>query len=80
MKSYVFSVVLERDEQAWRAYISGLKGRGAASWGKKKGEALGSIREVAQMVIRSMLEDGEPLPSTRSKFTIALSLRRRFRP
>lgn len=62
MKSYVFSVILEPDEQAWRAYIPELEEKGGATWGKTKEEALGNIREVAQMVIESMLEDGEPLP------------------
>jgi predicted RNase H-like HicB family nuclease len=62
VKSYVFRVVLEPDEQAWRAYIPDLEEKGGATWGKTKEEALGNIREVAQMVIESMLEDGEPLP------------------
>jgi predicted RNase H-like HicB family nuclease len=62
VKSYVFRVVLEPDEQAWRAYIPDLEEKGGATWGKTKEEALGNIREVAQMVIESMLEDGDPLP------------------
>lgn len=63
MKSYVFRVVLEPDEQAWRAYIPDLEEKGGATWGKTREEALINIREVAQMVIESMLEDGDPLPS-----------------
>jgi predicted RNase H-like HicB family nuclease len=39
-----------------------LEEKGGATWGKTREEALGNIREVAQMVIESMLEDGEPLP------------------
>ncbi len=62
MKSYVFRVILEPDEQAWRAYVPELEEKGGATWGKTREEALGNIREVAQMVIESMLEDGEPLP------------------
>jgi predicted RNase H-like HicB family nuclease len=62
VKSYVFRVILEPDEQAWRAYIPDLEEKGGATWGKTKEEALGNIREVAQMVIESMLEDGDPLP------------------
>lgn len=62
MKSYVFRVILEQDEQAWRAYIPELEEKGGATWGKTQEEALGNIREVAQMVIESMLEDGDPLP------------------
>lgn len=62
MKSYVFRVILEPDEQAWRAYIPDLEEKGGATWGKTKEEALRNIHEVAQMVIESMLEDGERLP------------------
>jgi predicted RNase H-like HicB family nuclease len=62
MKSYIFRVVLERDEDVWRASIPDLESRGAATWARTKEEALTNMREVAQMVIESMLEDGESLP------------------
>ena len=62
MKSYVFRVVLEPDEDAWRAYIPELEAKGAATWGNTREEALRNIREVAQMVIEALLEDREPLP------------------
>jgi len=62
VKSYVFRVVLEPDEDAWRAYIPELESKGGATWGKTKEEALRNIHEVAQMVIESLLEDGESLP------------------
>jgi predicted RNase H-like HicB family nuclease len=62
MKSYVFKVVLEPDEDAWRAYIPELETKGAATWGNTREEALRNIQEVAQMVIESLIEDGEPLP------------------
>lgn len=62
MKSYVFRIVIEPDDGAWRAYIPDLEEKGGATWGKTKEEAIGNIREVAQMVIESMLEDGDPLP------------------
>ena len=62
MKSYVFPVVLEPDEDVWRAYVPELEAKGAATWGHTKEEALKNIQEVAQMVIEVLLEDGEPLP------------------
>ena len=62
MKSYIFPVVLEADEDVWRAYIPELEARGAATWGHTKEEALKNIQEVAQMVIEELLEDGEQLP------------------
>ena len=62
MKSYVFRVILEPDEEAWRAYIPDLEDKGGATWAKTKEEALRNIHEVAQMAIESMIEDGEALP------------------
>ena len=35
----------------------------APPWGTSREEALRNIHKVAQMVIESMIEDGEPLPS-----------------
>jgi predicted RNase H-like HicB family nuclease len=63
MKSYVLPVVLEPDEDVWRAYVPELESRGAATWGKSKEEALRNLEEVLQMVMEGLLEDGEPIPS-----------------
>ena len=62
MRSYVFRVVLEQDEDVWRAFIPELEAKGAATWGNTKEEALRNIHEVAQMVIEALLEDGDLLP------------------
>jgi len=64
MKSYLFPVVVEPDEDVWRAYVPDLEARGAATWGKTREEALRNIQEVAQMVIEQLLEDGEQLPTS----------------
>jgi predicted RNase H-like HicB family nuclease len=64
MKSYVFPVVIEPDEDVWRAYVPELESSGAATWGHTKEEALKNIQEVAQMVIEALLEDGESLPAS----------------
>jgi len=64
VKSYIFPITVEQDDDAWRAYIPELEARGAATWGKTKEEALRNIQEVAQMVIEEMLEDGEEIPSS----------------
>jgi len=63
MKSYVLPVVLEPDEDVWRAYAPDLESRGAATWGKSKEEALRNLEEVLQMVMKGLLEDGEPISS-----------------
>lgn len=62
MKTYIFPVVLEPAEDAWHAYVPDLEHLGAATWGKTEDEALTNIREVVQMVIEEMIEDGQPLP------------------
>lgn len=62
MKSYVLPVVIEPDEDRWYAYIPDLEEKGGATWGYTKEEALRNIQEVGQMVIESMIEDGEVLP------------------
>lgn len=64
MKSYVFRIVLEPDEDAWRAFIPELEAKGAATWGHTTEEALRNIQEVAQMVIESLLKNGESLRCT----------------
>ncbi|MFN0070361.1 MAG: type II toxin-antitoxin system HicB family antitoxin [Chloroflexota bacterium] len=62
MTSYVVRVVIEPDEDAWRAYVPDLEHRGAATWGHTREEALRNIQDVAQMVIEELLEGNEPLP------------------
>lgn len=62
MRSFVLRVVLEPDEDVWRAYIPELEAKGAATWGHTREEALRNMQEVAQMVMEEMAEDGEPLP------------------
>lgn len=62
MRSFVLRVVLEPDEDVWRAYIPELEAKGAATWGHTKEEALRNMQEVAQMVLEELEEDGEPLP------------------
>jgi len=62
MRSYLFPVVIEPDEDVWRAYVRDLESKGAATLGHTKEEALKNIQEVAQVVIEALLEDGESLP------------------
>ncbi len=62
VRSFVLRVVLEQDEDVWRAYIPELEAKGAATWGTTREDALRNIQEVAQMVLESLRDDGEPLP------------------
>lgn len=62
MRSFILRVVLEQDDDVWRAYVPELEAKGAATWGHTREEALKNIQEVAQMVIEELQEDGESLP------------------
>ncbi|MBI4319592.1 MAG: type II toxin-antitoxin system HicB family antitoxin [Chloroflexi bacterium] len=62
MKTYVFRVVVEPDEDRWVAYCPVLQDKGGASWGYTPEEALKNVREVIEMTIDSMLAHGEPIP------------------
>jgi predicted RNase H-like HicB family nuclease len=64
MTSYVVQIVLEPDEDAWRAYVPDLESRGAATWGQTREEALRNIQDVAQMVIEELVEEQVPLPAS----------------
>lgn len=63
MKSYILPIVVEPDDDRWRAFAPVLEARGAATWGYTKDEALKNIQAVAQIVVEDLLNDGEPLPS-----------------
>lgn len=62
-RSYTFRVVIEKDEDVWRAYVPTLEEQGAATWGHTKEEALKNIQEVLQMVVEEFLEEGKPVPT-----------------
>jgi predicted RNase H-like HicB family nuclease len=64
MTSYVVQVVVEPDEDVWRAYIPDLESRGAATWGQTREEALRNIQEVAQIVIEELIEEQAPFPES----------------
>lgn len=62
MKTYVFPVVVEPDENRWSAYCPLLEAKGGATWGYTQDEALTNVREVVQMTVQSMVEHGELIP------------------
>ena len=63
MKTYTFKVVIEPDEDRWFAYCPALEKEGAATWGYTRKEALKNIREVIEMIVEELIEDGKPFPS-----------------
>jgi predicted RNase H-like HicB family nuclease len=62
MKTYTFKVVVEPDEDRWRAYCPPLQKYGAATWGRTQDEAYQHIQEVVAMIVDELREDGIALP------------------
>lgn len=62
MKTYVFRVVIEPDEDRWSAYCPVLTQYGAATWGYTKEEALKNIQEVVEMILGEFREENRPIP------------------
>ena len=62
MKTYIFRVVLEPDEEKWAVYCPALSKFAATSWGDTREEALKNIQEVVEMIVQELIEDSEPIP------------------
>ena len=62
MKTYVFRVVVEPDEDGWHVYCPVLLEQGGATWGQTKEEAMKNIQEVLEMVMEDLVECEDPLP------------------
>ena len=61
-RTYLFRVVVEPDEDRWHAYCPALEDIGGATWGHTREEALKNIREVVELMIEELIEDGEHIP------------------
>ena len=62
MKTYVFRVAVESDEDRGAAYCPALVRQGASTRGCTPEEALKNIQAVLQMARLSMREHGEIIP------------------
>jgi predicted RNase H-like HicB family nuclease len=62
VKTYVFRVVVEPDEERWQAYCPVLEKYGAVTWGYTCEEALKNMHEVVAMILEELEEDKEPIP------------------
>ena len=62
MKTYLFKVVMEPDEEGWHIYYPPWASIGASTWGYTRDEALYYIKEVLEMIIEEFEEEGTPLP------------------
>jgi predicted RNase H-like HicB family nuclease len=61
MKTYVFHVELEPDEEGWRAFYPPLEEQGASTWGESREAALNHIQEVLTMTVEERIEANEPV-------------------
>jgi len=71
MRTYVFKVVIEPDEDRWFAYCPALEKEGAATWGYTREEALKNIREVVEMIVEELIEDGKTIPTQEEVLTFS---------
>ena len=51
VQTYVFSVVIEPDEEGWRAFYPSWEHVGASTWGQTREDALKNIQEVLEMIL-----------------------------
>jgi hypothetical protein len=51
VKTYIFKVELEPDEEGWRAFYGPWENIGASTWGGTQDEALKNIQEVLSMIL-----------------------------
>ena len=63
MKSYVFKVELEPDEDGWHVFYPPWRKIGASTWGSTREEAMQNIREVLELILEEFEEDGKPAPT-----------------
>ena len=64
MKTYVFRVELEPDEEGWRAFYAPLENIGASTWGNSEEQALKNIQEVLSLIVDELIEEGRSIPAT----------------
>ena len=60
MKTYIFKVMVEPDDDVFTAYCPALKG--CVTWGKTESEALKNIKDAVEAYVEDMIEAGDPIP------------------
>ncbi len=64
MKTYLFRIEVEPDEEGWRAFCPPLEALGASTWGDTKEVALHNIQEVLSMIVEEAIGGNQPIPLT----------------
>ena len=59
--SYTYSIILEPDEGGYHAFVPALPG--CHTWGKTIDEAREMARDAIDAYLRSLIADGEPIPT-----------------
>ena len=62
MQTYVFSVVIEPDEEGWRAFYPSWEHIGVSTWGPTREDALKNIQEVLEIILDEFEQEGKPMP------------------
>jgi predicted RNase H-like HicB family nuclease len=63
LTTYTFKVVVEPDEDRWRAFYPALEAQGSSTWGYTRKKALQHIRQVLEMLAAALVDEGKPVPS-----------------
>ena len=61
MKTYVFHVELEPDEDGWHVFYPPWRKIGASTWGATRAAAMQNIREVLELLLEEFEEEGQPV-------------------
>ena len=62
MKTYLFRIEVEPDEEGWRAFCPPLEELGASTWGDTREVALHNIQEVLSMIVEESIAGNQPIP------------------
>jgi predicted RNase H-like HicB family nuclease len=68
MKNYQFTVIIEPDEGTYHAFVPALPG--CHTYGTTLDEARVNIAQAMELQIKSMQENGEPIPVEREPLFI----------
>ena len=67
MKTYVFRVELEPDDEGWRAFYAPLEEFGASTWCESQEAALKHIQEVLAMIVEERIEANQAIQDQESE-------------
>jgi predicted RNase H-like HicB family nuclease len=59
-KEYIFEFIIEPDEDGFHAYSTSLKG--CRTWGHTEEEAYKNVKEVLELYLEALIDEGDPIP------------------